>query len=142
MKVVIVGGGGVRTPQVVNGLLAKSSKLALENITLLDVDNKRLESIFKVVDEIKNSYSSNKKVDINYTTDSKEAFEEADLILFTIRVGNIQSRIIDEQVPLNYGVVGQETTGPGGFAMAMRTIPVILDYMKVVAEVAPDAWVK
>jgi len=141
MKVVIVGGGGVRTPQVVNGLLAKSSKLALGNITLLDVDNKRLESIFKVVDEIKNSYSSSKKVDINYTTDSKEAFEEADLILFTIRVGNIQSRIIDEQVPLNYGVVGQETTGPGGFAMAMRTIPVILDYMKVVAEVAPDAWV-
>ena len=141
MKVVIVGGGGVRTPQVVNGLLAKEKKLKLDKITLLDVDQNRLESIYKVVDEIKESYSSEKKVDINYTMDSREAFEKADLILFTIRVGNIQARIIDEQIPLSYGVVGQETTGPGGFAMAMRTIPVILDYMEVVDEVAPNAWV-
>lgn len=141
MKIVIVGGGGVRTPQVTNGLLAKSRELELEEITLLDIDKKRLNAIYKIVNQIKNSHQNVEEVDINYTLDSKKAFKDADLVLFTVRVGNINSRIIDEQVPLKYGVVGQETTGPGGFAMAMRTIPVILEYMKVIEEAAPEAWI-
>lgn len=141
MKIVIVGGGGVRTPQVTNGLLAKSRELELEEITLLDIDKKRLNAIYKIVNQIKNSHQNVGEIDINYTLDSKEAIKDADLVLFTVRVGNIQSRIIDEQVPLKYGVIGQETTGPGGFAMAMRTIPVILEYMKVIDEIAPEAWI-
>ncbi|MFW5736614.1 MAG: hypothetical protein ACOCXB_04580, partial [Halanaerobium sp.] len=137
----IVGGGGVRTPQVTNGLLAKSKELKLEEITLLDIDKKRLDAIYKIVDQIRTSHQNVKGVKINYTLNNKKAFKDADLILFTVRVGNIQSRIIDEQVPLRYGVVGQETTGPGGFAMAMRTIPVILEYMKEIKETAPEAWI-
>ncbi|MFW5979379.1 MAG: hypothetical protein ACOCQZ_01550 [Halanaerobium sp.] len=137
----IVGGGGVRTPQVTNGLLAKSKELKLEEITLLDIDKKRLDAIYKIVDQIRTSHQNVKDVKINYTLNNKKAFKDADLILFTVRVGNIQSRIIDEQVPLRYGVVGQETTGPGGFAMAMRTIPVILEYMKEIKETAPEAWI-
>ncbi|MFP4372679.1 MAG: glycoside hydrolase, partial [Halanaerobium sp.] len=137
----IVGGGGVRTPQVTNGLLAKSRELELKEITLLDIDKKRLDAIYKIVNQIKTSHQNVEDVAINYTLDSKKAFKEADLILFTVRVGDIKSRIIDERVPLKYGVVGQETTGPGGFAMAMRTIPVILEYVKEIKKTAPDAWI-
>ena len=74
------------------------------------------------------------------TTDARAALAGADFVITTFRVGGIASRVVDERVPLRHGVLGQETTGPGGFAMAMRTIPVLLDYIATIREVCPEAW--
>ncbi|SIQ22901.1 family 4 glycosyl hydrolase [Halanaerobium kushneri] len=137
MKVVIVGGGGVRTPQIIKTLYSNKKELSLEEITMLDIDQERLDNIKMINNEL----ISGKDIKLNYTLDAEEAFIEADFILFTIRVGQIDDRIIDENIPLNYGVVGQETTGPGGFAMAMRTIPVMLEYLDLIMKVSPDAWI-
>ena len=77
---------------------------------------------------------------IDCTTDSRAALAGADFVITTFRVGGMASRVVDERVPLRHGVLGQETTGPGGFAMAMRTIPVLLDYIAMMREACPDAW--
>jgi 6-phospho-beta-glucosidase len=78
---------------------------------------------------------------VQTTTSAREAFAGASFVITSIRVGGLSGRIIDEQVPLRYGVVGQETTGPGGWAMALRTIPVLVEYTAQVRRVAPDAWI-
>ena len=141
MKVVIVGGAGVRTPQIIKTLYSKNAQLQIKEIVLTDIDQKRLYLLKSVNDELVAGINCQEEIGIKYTTDLKKALVDADFVLFTFRVGQIDSRIIDEQIPLKYGVVGQETTGPGGFAMAMRTIPVMLEYMKIISEVAPTAWV-
>lgn len=141
MKVVIVGGAGVRTPQIIKTLYSRNNQLRIKELVLTDIDETRLFLLKSVNDELVAGIKGQEKIIIKYTTNLKKAFFNADFVLFTFRVGLIQSRIIDEQIPLKYGVIGQETTGPGGFAMAMRTIPVMLEYMKIINEVAPAAWV-
>src|SRR5438105_1691577 len=78
---------------------------------------------------------------VKWTQDARSAVRGADYVITTFRVGGMESRVIDEQVPLHYGVLGQETTGPGGFAMALRTIPVVLNYVNLIREEAPGAWI-
>lgn len=137
MKIVIVGGGGVRTPQIIKTLHKNRKTLSIKEITMLDIEKEKLDYVRLINDEL----ISDNEIKLNYTLKAEKAFKNADFIFFTIRVGQIADRIIDEKIPLKYGVVGQETTGPGGFAMAMRTIPVMLDYLKIIAKVSPDAWV-
>lgn len=79
-------------------------------------------------------------IDIHLTLDRREAIREADFITTKFRVGLLDARIKDEKIPLKYGVIGQETTGPGGFAKAQRTIPVILDICKDIEELSPNGW--
>ena len=140
MKVVIIGAGGVRTPQLANALL-NSKDIPIKELALFDIDQFRLESMNRVFLEQIQKQTDKKEVGIYHTIDIQKAVCNADFILFTIRVGQISARIKDEQVPLRYGVVGQETTGPGGFAMAMRTIPVMYNYLDVIKKHAPKAWV-
>jgi len=137
MKIVIVGGGGVRTPQIIKTLHQNRKTLSIKEISMLDIEKEKLDYIKLINDEL----ISDNEIKLNYTLNAEEAFENADFIFFTIRVGQIADRIKDEKIPLKYGVVGQETTGPGGFAMAMRTIPVMLDYLKIIKKISPDAWV-
>jgi 6-phospho-beta-glucosidase len=80
------------------------------------------------------------KFHLTRTTDVVQALQGADFVITTFRVGGIASRVIDERVPLSHGVLGQETTGPGGFAMGMRTIPVILETVEQLRTYCPDAW--
>jgi 6-phospho-beta-glucosidase len=75
------------------------------------------------------------------TTDSHKAIKGADYIVTTVRVGKENSRYVDEQIALNHGVLGQETTGPAGFSMAIRTIPVLLEYCELAKKLAPNAWI-
>src|SRR5262249_61163088 len=74
------------------------------------------------------------------TTDIDAALDGADFVFCAIRVGNLEGRVVDERVPLDEGVVGQETTGPGGLCFALRTVPVMVELARRVAELAPDAW--
>jgi len=138
MKLTILGAAGVRTPLVLQSIIARQHKVGLSELALMDVDAGRLDLMRSLCEALVSKADIGFK--ITWTQDARSAIRGADYVITTFRVGGMESRVTDEQVPLQYGVLGQETTGPGGFAMALRTIPVILDYVKIVHEEAPDAW--
>lgn len=138
MKICILGGAGVRTPIIVNSIIHRQERLGITELALMDVDEENLELISRVIDSLTAQQKINFK--ITRTTDSREALEGSDFVITTFRVGGMSHRIIDEKVALENRVLGQETTGPGGFAMAMRTIPVLMKYIEQMKVVCPDAW--
>jgi 6-phospho-beta-glucosidase len=146
LKIVILGAGGVRTPLIVGAMLRRRERLGLTELALMDVDADRLDIIGELAQAEQEQPSASAETGqaagfrIGCTTDARAALAGADFVITTFRVGGIASRAVDERVPLRYGILGQETTGPGGFAMAMRTIPVLLDYLATMREVCPDAW--
>ena len=137
MKLTFIGAGGVRTPLVIQSILNFQDRIPLDSVCMMDIDPDRLDLIRMTN---RSQLDQVKKFKIDWTTDTREAINGADFIVTTFREGSLESRVIDEQVPLKYGVLGQETTGPGGFAMALRTIPAILKYVKLIEELAPNAW--
>jgi 6-phospho-beta-glucosidase len=108
----------------------------LSELALMDIDSERLDLIGALTVPLEQSAGFK----ITRTTDARVALNAADYVITTFRVGGIESRVVDERVPLSRGVLGQETTGPGGFAMALRTIPVLLDYIALMRELCPNAW--
>jgi 6-phospho-beta-glucosidase len=138
MKVTIIGAAGVRTPGIIESFIRRQSKIGCDELCLMDIDGERLSLIASLTRKLEESIET--KFKITRTTDSKEALKNADYVITTFRVGGIESRVIDEQIPLENGILGQETTGPGGFAMAMRTIPVLLNYVQQMRDLCPDAW--
>ena len=137
MKLTFIGAGGVRTPLVIQSILNFQDRLPLKTVCMMDIDPERLDLI-KVA--CKPRLAKGAKFKIEWTTDARKAIQGADFIVTTFREGSLESRVIDEQVPLKYSFLGQETTGAGGFAMALRTVPVILKYIELIKELAPDAW--
>jgi 6-phospho-beta-glucosidase len=138
MKLTIIGAAGVRTPLIVKECYKKAESLGLTELALLDIDEKRLEQIEKVTLSILDDVPSGMKRYI--TTDPKQALDGADYVITTFRVGGMEARVVDERVPLSQGVLGQETTGAGGFAMGIRSIPVLLEYIKLMEQYCPKAW--
>jgi len=138
MKIAIIGAAGLRTPIILQSILARQDQLQLHDLSLMDIDDDHLELIRGLTRLVEKS--SERKFELTYTTDAESALKNADFVITTFRVGGIESRAIDERIPLQYGILGQETTGPGGFAMGMRSIPVILDYVQQMNELCPDAW--
>jgi len=102
-----------------------------------DIDYKKLKTIESLCKQV--ILREDKDLKLSVCEDIIEAITDADYIVTTLRVGGDHSRVIDETVALNDGVIGQETTGVGGFSMAVRTIPVLLDYCKLIKEYAPNA---
>ena len=137
MKLTFIGAGGVRTPLVMQSVLNYQDRLPLDTICMMDIDPERLDLMRLAC---KPRLAKGAKFKVDWTTDAKKAVDGADFIVTTFRQGSLESRVIDEQVPLKYGVLGQETTGPGGFAMALRTVPVILKYVELIKKLAPNAW--
>jgi 6-phospho-beta-glucosidase len=138
MKISIIGAAGLRTPIILHSRLARQDRLQIHELSLMDIDGDHLELIGGLTKGIERS--SERKFKLTYSTDAVSALKNADFVITTFRVGGIKSRAIDERIPLRYGILGQETTGPGGFAMGMRSIPVILDYVQQMNELCPDAW--
>lgn len=138
MKVAVIGGGSTYTPELMDGFIKRAKELSVDTIVLIDVDEKRLKIAGGLAKRMVEK--AGLPTDVVLTTDRREAIEGADFVISSIRVGLIQGRILDERIPLKYGVIGQETTGPGGFAMALRTIPVMLDYAKDIVKWSPNAW--
>jgi 6-phospho-beta-glucosidase len=135
-KLTFLGAGGIRTPLVIQSILARQEEIGLTTLGLMDIDAEYLDLMQMLCEPL----LRDAPFKVLWTTDAREAIKDSDYVVTTFRVGGMASRVIDEQVPLKYGVLGQETTGPGGFAMAMRTIPVVLGYVEMVRELAPDAW--
>lgn len=138
MKLTIVGGGGVRAPLFVGSALRRVEKSGLTEICLHDIDAGKLEIFGALSSELARRVQS--PVRISTTTEAERALEGAGYVVTTVRPGAEEGRIRDERIALGHGVLGQETTGPGGFAMALRSIPAILDYAALLKKVSPDAW--
>jgi 6-phospho-beta-glucosidase len=138
MKLTLIGGGGVRAPLFVTSTLKRAERIHLDELCLMDIDADKLAVIGRLCQLVAQRMGS--PVRITTTTDPRAAVDGANYIVTSIRVGGDQGRVIDERVALRHGVLGQETTGPGGFAMALRSIPAILGYARLIEELSPGAW--
>jgi alpha-galactosidase/6-phospho-beta-glucosidase family protein len=136
VKLTILGGGGVRMPGFVRAVL-RTRPGSFDQICLLEPDQLRRDTIGTLAAELASTLGQPGLVAV--TADPAEALTGADFVFSAIRVGGDRARVIDEQVALRRGLVGQETTGPGGFAMALRTIPVVLSYCELLRRYAPGA---
>jgi 6-phospho-beta-glucosidase len=139
-KVAVIGGGSTYTPELAEGFAQRAGVLALEELVLHDVDESRLSVVAGLAGRIlrRNEWSGR----LRETTVLADALEGADAVLFQLRVGGQRTRLRDETIPARFGLVGQETTGPGGFAKALRTVPVVLDIAEQARELAaPQCWI-
>ena len=136
MKIAILGAASARTPLVLTAIVKRQKRLGLTDLALMDLDGERLDLIGSVTAR----HESGAAFKITRTTDARAALSGADFVITTFRVGGMEGRVVDERVPLRRGVLGQETTGPGGFAMALRSIPVLLDFVALMREMCPSAW--
>jgi 6-phospho-beta-glucosidase len=136
VKVTLLG-SGVRTPFVLRGLTAGQDDLGLDEVVLHDVDAERLELMAALGGHLCGEWGA--RFTVRGEPEARAAIRGARFVFSAIRPGQEVARTVDEEVPLKHGVLGQETTGPGGFAMAMRTIPAMLEYAHVIEDVAPDA---
>jgi 6-phospho-beta-glucosidase len=139
MKLTILGGGGFRVPLVYGALLGDTSEQRIRDVALYDVDPVRLEAISHVLAQMAQGHDTAPTV--TTSTDLDESLRDARFVFSAIRVGGLRARTADERVALELGVLGQETTGPGGIAYGLRTIPVALNVAERVAAVCPSAWV-
>lgn len=140
VKLTIVGGGGFRVPLVYGALLDRREELGLEEVVLHDLEPARLERIEAVLHGQAAERGDADGLALRATTDLVDAVEGADFVFCAIRAGQLAGRVVDESVPLGHGVLGQETTGPGGICFALRTIPAMVEIAQTVAERAPGAW--
>ncbi len=140
MKLTIIGGGSVRTPRLIPSLVKRAKTLQLEEVWLMDIDKDKLDLIGGLCQTLAKEHGAPFKLIL--TTDARAAIKNATAVITSIRPGNEQGRATDERIALRHGVLGQETTGAAGFAMAMRSMPAILEYARLVEEIAaPGAWV-
>jgi 6-phospho-beta-glucosidase len=130
-------GSGVRTPFVLNGLARQPNALRLDEVVLHDTDPERLEMMSALGAHLCAEWGAGFVV--RAEPDPQAALADARFVFSAIRPGQEGARVIDEELPLKHGLLGQETTGPGGLAMALRTIPAMLGYARLIEEVAPTA---
>ncbi|GAA0079182.1 6-phospho-beta-glucosidase [Clostridium sp. CTA-5] len=140
LKIAIIGGGSSYTPEIIEGFIKRKSELPVSEIYLVDIKEgeEKLNIVGNLAKRMVKKAGLNIKIIL--TLDRKEALKNADFVTTQFRVGGLKARARDERFPLKYNVLGQETVGPGGFAKALRTIPVILDICKDMKELCPDAW--
>ncbi|MGV9773342.1 family 4 glycosyl hydrolase, partial [Streptosporangium sp. NPDC003464] len=139
MKLAVIGGGSTYTPELMDGFARLRDELPLTEIALVDPDASRLELVAGVSRRMLARAGHQAKVVA--TADVRQGVEGAQAVLFQLRVGGQAARAVDETFPLTCGCVGQETTGAGGLAKALRTVPVVLDLAAKVREHAPEAWI-
>jgi 6-phospho-beta-glucosidase len=137
MKITVIGGGSTYTPELVQGFLKLHPGLPLDEIWLMDIDEARLQIVGGFAQRIVQAVGDPFKVILS--SDQRQAVTGADYVITQLRVGQMQARRNDEYLGQRHGLIGQETTGVGGMAKALRTIPVILDIAKDIQETAPNA---
>jgi 6-phospho-beta-glucosidase len=140
VKVTVVGGGSTYTPELVEGFARRTDRLPIDELALLDVDEERLSVVGGLAQRMlaRSGWTGR----LVLTGDRDRALDGAHFVIVQLRVGGQAARYVDETLPLRFGCVGQETTGPGGFAKALRTVPVVLEIAERAAERgARGAWV-
>ena len=140
MKLTVVGGGSTYTPELVDGLARLADAVKVTELVLVDPDQARLDLVGPVSARIMRRYGHPAR--LRWTTDLNEGLDGASAVVLQLRVGGQAARQRDETWPLDYGCVGQETTGAGGFAKALRTVPVVLDIAeRARSRALADAWI-
>ncbi len=140
IKVVTIGGGSSYTPELIEGFIKRYHELPVRELWLVDIEEGRekLEVIGALARRMVEE--AGVSMDIRLTLDRREALVGADFVTTQLRVGLLDARIKDERIPLSHRVLGQETNGAGGFFKGLRTIPVILEIIRDIEELCPQAW--
>lgn len=140
LKIAIIGGGSSYTPEIIEGFIVRKEELPVKEIHLVDIEagKEKLNIVGNLAKRMVKKAGLD--IDISLTLNRREALKDADFVVTQFRVGGLAARAKDERFPLKYNVIGQETTGPGGFAKALRTIPVMMDIAKDMEELCRDAW--
>lgn len=139
VKFVVVGAASSYTPELFANLAAARKRLVVDQVTLVDLHAEKLAFIGGVCQRL--IESEQLKIKLVTTTDLLSALPGADFVLAQIRVGGLAARVRDETLPMEFGMVGNETTGAGGFVCAMRTVPAMLEIARKVERLAPNAWI-
>src|SRR5438270_13281623 len=139
MKLAVIGGGSTYTPELVAGLAREADRLDLGALVLHDIDPERREIVGGLARRMLDAAGYRGTLEI--TDDLDRAVDGAGFVLIQLRVGGQTARLSDETFPLACGCIGQETTGAGGLAKALRTVPVVLEIAARVRELAADAWI-
>ena len=137
LKVTVIGGGSTYTPELLNGFLEREVDFPLDELWLMDIDPERLEVVGGFAQRMAAARNASFKVVLS--TDQREAIRDASYVITQLRVGQMAARREDEYLGRRHGLIGQETTGVGGMAKALRTIPVVLSVARDIEEVAPGA---
>jgi len=138
IKLAIVGSGSTYCPELMQGLIRRRDLLTLDELRLTDLDETRLHVVGEFCERVLNEHGLHPRV--VRTVQLDRALDGADYIVTQIRAGKLEARIRDEKIPLEYGMIGQETTGIGGFVNALRTIPQMEQIVAAIEKNAPDAW--
>lgn len=140
VKIVTIGGGSSYTPELVEGFIKRYDHLPVKELWLVDIEagRKKLETVGALAKRMVKKAGVPMKIILSY--DRREALKDADFVTTQMRIGRLPARVLDERIPLSHGMIGQETNGAGGMFKAFRTIPVILDIVKDIEELCPDAW--
>jgi len=138
MKLTVIGGAGARSPMLIKSLAAEAGKLGLTDLVFMDDDPVRLRAFGPLLREAARRLAPGLYFEV--TDDARAAVAGADYLITTIRAGQDASRVTDERVALSRGVIGQETTGAGGFAMALRSIPALVHYCELAKELAAPGF--
>ncbi|MCX7709869.1 MAG: 6-phospho-beta-glucosidase [Clostridia bacterium] len=138
LKIAIIGAGSTYTPELFEGFVLRKESLHVEAFYLMDIDREKLNIVGGLAERILRKNSMNSRIVL--TEELDEAIRGADYVLTQVRVGGMDARIRDEKIPMKYDLLGQETTGAGGFMKGMRTIPVIMNVARSMEKLAPSAW--
>jgi 6-phospho-beta-glucosidase len=140
LKIVTIGGGSSYTPELIEGFIKRHGELPVGEIWLVDIEagKEKLEIVGALAKRMVEK--AGVPIQIHLTLDRKEALKDADFVTTQLRVGLLDARILDERIPNEYGMIGQETIGAGGLFKALRTVPVIFDIIKDMKVLCEHAW--
>lgn len=140
MKLTVIGGGSSYTPELADGIIKSYNTFPVRELALVDIEagRQKAEIICALLKRM--FQKAGLPVNVYFTMDRPAALYAADFVISQFRVGGLAARSNDEKIPLKYGIIGQETTGPGGFANALRTIPQTLELCRDIEKICPDAW--
>src|SRR5215210_3514395 len=138
IKLTYIGGGSTRAPGTVASLIARGEQFPGSEIVLVDLDERRLDTVRRLASRMAEVRGLDLR--ISTTTDRQAGIRDADVVLTSFRPGGFEARRLDERIPLKHGVIGQETQGPGGFFMALRSIGVMQDIVADIERFAPSAF--
>jgi len=138
LKIVYIGGGGTRGPGTLESFIHRAAEFAGSEIALVDLD----EASLQLVQQLATKMAKTRGADLTFsaTTDRRVALKDADAVLSSFRPGGFEARLLDEQIPLKYGIIGQETQGPGGFFMGLRAIHCLKQIAEDMQQICPNAW--
>ena len=142
MKIVVIGGGSSYTPELMEGILGNHTHLPVAEVCLVDIPagSEKLSAVAGLSRRMIRKAGLEKEIELTWNLECRAALPGADFVISQFRVGGGAARLKDELLPLPYGIVGQETTGPGGFAAALRHIPVALQLAAEMEQLCPGAF--